>query len=86
MSTMGNRSTLVHLYGAACGTMLDTTGVTTRNFQAIVLAAAVTDEDIAAILATSKAKQPGQAFIEMVGFVQNRDDYAELNSIGRGFR
>jgi hypothetical protein len=86
MSTLGNRSTLIHLYGAACGTVLDTTGVATRNFQAFVLAAAVTDDDFAVIFDPAKAKQPGQAFIEMVGFVQDRDDYAEPNTISRLYR
>jgi hypothetical protein len=69
MATPGNCSALIHLYGAACGTVLDTTGVTTRNLQAIVLAAAITDDDFAVIFDPAKAKQPGQARIEMVGFV-----------------
>ena len=86
MTTLGNCSALIHLYGAARGAVLDTTGVSTRNFKAVVLAAAVTDDDFAVIYDPTKAKQPGQAFIEMVGFVQYRDDYAEPNSITRCFR
>jgi hypothetical protein len=86
MATPGNCSALIHLYGAACGTVLDTTGVTTRNFQAVVLAAAVTDDDFTVIYDPVKVKQSGQTFVETISFVQNRDDYAELNSISRLFR
>ena len=86
MTTLGNCSALIHLYGAACGAVLDTTGVTTRNFQAVVLAATITDDDFAVIYDPAKAKQACQALFEAAGLVQNRDDYAELNSIVRHFK
>ena len=57
-----------------------------RDFQAIVLAATVTDDDFAVICYQVKAKQPGQALLKVVSLVQNRDDYAELYSISRRFR
>jgi hypothetical protein len=63
--------------------MYDATGITTCNFQAVVLAAAVTEDDFAVFLDPATTKQPGQALIEGVGLVENRDDYAELNSVIR---
>jgi len=86
MSTPRNRGTLVHLYCATGGAVFDPTGVTTRNCQAAILAAAVTDDDFAVIVDPARAEQLGQAFIEMIGFVQNRDDYAEPYSFCRADR
>ena len=75
--TLGNFGALIHLQGAAGSAVDDTAGMAMGYCQAVIPAATVTDDDLAVAGNPGIFKKPGQAFIEAVRFVQNRNDDTE---------
>ena len=68
--------TPVHLRGATGNAAQDATAVTSRNFQTVIIAAAVTDDDLATIGYEGQGEQARQVLVEAIGLVQNRNNDA----------
>ena len=75
--TPGDCGALIHLQGPAGRAMDDTAGIAMGNCMAVVATATITDNDLAVVCNPVMLKKPGQAFIEAVRFVQDRNDDAE---------
>ena len=76
----------VHLRGTTRIAMHDSTGISIGNIEAAVFTAAITDDDFGMICHPMQREQIGQALIETVRLVQNRNDNAELRPVRQGLR
>ena len=76
----------IHLNSSSRVAINDFAGKATGNIDAVVIAAAVTDDDFGVIWYPGYGEQPRQVLIEAVCFVQNRNDNAESRSIRQELR
>ena len=76
----------IHLSGSTRVAAHDAAGILTRNIQAAVVATAIADDDFCMICHPLQREQPGEALIEAVCFVQDRNDDAELRTVRQELR
>ena len=68
----------VHLISSARVAVNDAAGILTGDIQAAVVATTVADDDFSIFCHPGQREQPGQALVEAVCFVKDRDNNAEL--------
>ena len=71
----------VHLSRSTWIAAHDAAGVFASNIQAAIVATAIADDDFCMICHPLQREQPGEALIEAVCFVQDRNDDAELRTV-----
>ena len=76
----------VHLSGSTRVAMNDATGILTGNIQTAVVATTIADDNFSMICHPVQREQPGEALIEAVCFVQDRNDDAELWAVRQELR
>ena len=76
----------IHLSGSTCVAVNDAAGILTSNIQTAVVATAIADDDLSVICHPLQSEQPGEALLEAVCFVQDRNDDAELWAVRQELR
>jgi len=76
----------IHLSGSTHVAVHDAAGILTGNFQTAVVATAIADDDFSMVCHPLQREQPGEALIEAVCFVQDRNDDAELWAVRQELR